>query len=72
VSEPLFLAKQIAKDHHLFIAQVQEPSGPAWVVYRKAAFEGGRPLRLGRRSNPDELLRYVKQLAGVEAAAPKT
>jgi len=68
---PLEAARDLARAHRLFIADVHEQLHghwvPAWVVYRRMA--GGRMTRIGRRSNPAELLRFVRQLIGESAHA---
>lgn len=68
-SDPIADAIELAKRHRLSIVAVQQKTGdryvPAWVVYRQAQVRGERGTRLGRRQDPAELLRFVKQLAGV-------
>ena len=59
---PLALAHMIAKDHRLFIVEVAEKTGSAFVVYRKSAIPGQRATRLGRRRDPGALLHLVRQL----------
>lgn len=59
----LYLARKIAKENHLFIVEVSEKNRPAWVVYR--SFESAPAQRQGRRRDPAELLRFVKQCAGI-------
>lgn len=66
--DPLQAARELAKRHHLFIADVTEKVGErwvsAWVVYRRGE-PGCRGTRLGRRRDPSELYRWICRLAGV-------
>lgn len=71
------MARTLAMQHNLIVVPVQEPRidsalnrvlCPAWVVYRK--LPDGHTTRLGRRSDPDELLEFVRQCAGL-APIPK-
>lgn len=61
------LAHRLARAHHLRVIPVTETRRDktggsrqvrAWVVYRGAC-------RIGRRQNPRELLRLVKNVAGI-------
>lgn len=58
-------AQRLAGEHNLIIAEVTEKGAPAWVVYRRLATGC---TRLGRRSSPAELYRWVKKLCS--AAVP--
>lgn len=56
-------AMRLAGEHHLTIIEVTERGAPAWVVYRRTAT--GR-TRLGRRSDPAALYRWMKKLCAGE------
>jgi hypothetical protein len=60
-------ARQVVEAHGMFIIEVEEKDRkqpgktlPAWVLYRKARPGEARDERLGRRSHPEELLRWCK------------
>lgn len=53
-------AKQIAKDYGLRIAECRTPNGTDYVVYRRVP---GGDTRLGKRSTPDGLRRFVARCA---------
>lgn len=57
---PLQIAYMLAKNHGLFIVEVTQKSGPAYVVYRRSPVRGERGIRLGRRANPSALLAFVR------------
>jgi len=59
---PLALAHMLAKAHGLFIVEVTEKKGPAYVVYRRSPVRGERSIRLGRRADPGALLHFVRKL----------
>lgn len=65
-------ATRIARDNGLIVTPIQEPRVdgalnrilcPAWVVYRK--LPDGQVTRLGKRSDPDGLLDFVRASAGL-------
>jgi hypothetical protein len=58
----LEIARMIAKDHGLFIVDVTEKKGTAYVVYRRSTVPGGKGIRLGRRADPGALLHFVRKL----------
>lgn len=60
-------ARQIAEAHGMFIVEVEEKdrkqpgrTHPAWVLYRIARGGETKHTRLGRRSDPADLLRWCK------------
>ncbi len=66
----LWEARELAKAHHLYIVEVHDKTGDklitAYVVYRQAV-NGTPKQRLGKRRDPADLLRFVKDCAGVTA-----
>lgn len=59
------LAREIAKQHSLFIVPVTE----GFVVYRRSPVPGARATRLGRRKDSSALLGFVRHLTGEVANA---
>lgn len=70
--DPLAEACRLAGANNLFVKRVSEPVrdayppryAPAWKVFRKPAYYGGRWIYLGKRTDPAELLALVKRLVG--------
>lgn len=70
-ADPLADARHLCRNHGLFIAEKTDrvfdrKRGThrvvtVWIVYRKTG-EGSRPVRLGKRRDPGELLRFVRKL----------
>lgn len=54
-------AKQIAKDYGLRIAECKDGDSTVYVIYRRLPDD--RDARIGKRSSPDGLRRYVARLA---------
>lgn len=54
-------ACQIAKDHGMFVAERAAADKTSYIVYRK--LPEGRNTRLGMRSTPESLRRFVSQCA---------
>jgi hypothetical protein len=71
-ADPIADAHVLCQQHRLFIVAKRDwifdknegrhRDVPVWIVYRKAAGEGCRPLRLGKRRDPDAVLRFVRKL----------
>lgn len=62
----LIEARRLAREHGLFIVEKEAPVGLAatdYIVYRQTP---RRPVRLGRRGNPDGLLRLVRSATKVQ------
>jgi hypothetical protein len=74
IDDPLAEARRLADDNHLFIKQVSRPVPgsyplryePAWKLYRRPAYKGGRWPFLGSRSSPWALLVLVRRCAGID------
>ncbi len=64
--QQVWLAREIAKGHGLYIVEVTEKGHAAWVVYRRGT-NGSDSIRLFRASNAAALLRRVRTTAGVTA-----
>jgi hypothetical protein len=68
-TDPLADAHAIAKAHHLFILERRDRvydrrerchrEVTVWIVYRRSAH--GAHVRLGKRRDPAELLRFVRR-----------
>ncbi|MEW6612732.1 MAG: hypothetical protein AB1409_08325 [Pseudomonadota bacterium] len=54
-------ACQIAREHGLFVAERPTAKGTDYVVYRR--LPDGRAARLGKRSTPEALRRFVSRCA---------
>lgn len=55
-------AYQIARDHGMHVVEKSSGGTTDFIVYRD--LPGGRDLRLGKRSSPEGLRRFVAGLAG--------
>lgn len=55
-------AKQIARDHGMRVAECQTKTGTNYVLYRSLPHQGD--IRLGKRSTPDGIRRFVADAAG--------
>lgn len=55
-------AKQIARDHGLRLVECQTPAGTDYIIYRP--LPDGRTTRIGKRSTPDGIRRFVADVAG--------
>jgi hypothetical protein len=70
-ADPIADARDLCRPHGLFIIEkcdwiFDKKEGrhrdvPAWIVYRKTG-EGCRPMRLGKRRDPDAVLRFIRKL----------
>ncbi len=66
----LWEARRLAEEHHMYVVEVHDKVGDqmvtAYVIYREA--RNGMPkMRLGKRREPKDVLRFVKTNAGVTA-----
>lgn len=66
----LWQARELAKQHDLYIVEVQDKHGEryftAYIVYRKSA-DQARGIKCGKRRDPHDVLALVRSIAGVPA-----